>query len=129
MKRKWFIPVIFGFLGLSVCIAFGMEPVNVRMGGPESKWNDTNGTLSITSYTVTTIDAVTRGYRKVTIPNTLATATTFYYRVDGSTINIPTVGLPVVPNATAEIETEEEINLLLEPGMPGITVRYLERRK
>lgn len=105
------------------------EPVAIVPGLPESKYGYTNGTLSLSSSTVTTIDSVNPGFREITIPNVLTGAATFYYRVDGSTQNIATTGLPVIPTATAVIETSGAINILLEPGQSAKTVRYLERRK
>lgn len=123
MKKYLFI-VFFFFAGnLS-----SADLVFTRNGSPESTYNDTNGTLSLSSTTVNNI-AATTGYRKITIPNVLLSASTFYYRIDGSTLTLTTTGMPVLPASTVEIETNAVISILLEPGSADKTVRYLQRKK
>lgn len=62
----------------------------VRMGQPESRYVISQSTVSFSSSTVTTIAAVD-GYRLVKIRD-LTESTSFFYRLDGSTQSITTVG-------------------------------------
>lgn len=119
---------IFGLLSCGSGSVFATQPVSIVHGLPESRYDYTNGTLSLSSFTVTTITA-TSGYRAVIIPNVLTSASTIYYRLDGSTTSIATEGFPILPTATATIETNQAISLLLEPGQSAKTVRYLQQKK
>jgi len=97
----------------------------------KSRYDYTNGVLSISSVTIGNIAAVTAwpGFRTVTIPNTLTGATTFYYRVDGSSTTIATTGIPVKPNEIAVIESNQIIYFLREPIKAAANVRYLIKAK
>lgn len=122
------ILMLFTLAVLVMAKAYATQPVSIVHGQPESRYDYTNGTLSLSSFTVTTV-AATSGYRALIIPNVLANAATIYYRVDGSTQNIATTGFPILPATTEIIETNQTINLLLEPLLSAKTVRYLQRKK
>lgn len=119
MKRILFVAAIFAIAAVGTARA--MDPVTVRMGSPDSTYEIAQSTISISSATVTTITATT-GYRVVHISNPSTTAV-LYYRVDGSTANIPTVGFPI-PASTADhaIESNAAINLQLAVGTTTVTV-------
>jgi hypothetical protein len=119
-----------GVLGLSLTASIKAgQPVSIVPGMPESRYAFTNAVLTISSHTLATIPAVPVGYRQIVIPNNLAGAAAFFYRVDGSTINIPTTGLNVAANERLEIETSGVIYLLRGAGVAAADVRYLEIRK
>jgi hypothetical protein len=110
------------FLCGLVRAAYAMDPVTVRMGQPDSTWEISQSTITVSSATVTTIAAVT-GYRVVHISNLASSGTTIYYRIDGSTASIPTVGFPIAPTERDHaIESNAVISLQLTSGAPGTTL-------
>lgn len=105
-----------------------IEPVSVIPWLPESTYDISQSTISISSSAVTTIAAVS-GYRAVHVSN-LTASTVLYYRIDGSTANIPTVGFPI-PAATADhtIESNGVISLQLAVGTTTVIVPIKTIRK
>ncbi len=98
-----------------------MEPVTVRMGQPDSTYEVSQSTIALSSTTVTTIAAVS-GYREVHISNFATTSTTIYYRIDGSTLSIPTVGFPIAPTERDhKIESNAVISLQLGTGVSALS--------
>jgi hypothetical protein len=124
MKRIMFILAILTIAALSV--SWGGEPV-FNIGGPDSHYTITNGTISVSSSAVTTVAAVDR-FREIYIGDLDSTVTT-YYRVDGSTVNIPTVGWWILPGESKRIETNGTIKLQLATDAATATLRYVEFRK
>ena len=80
-----------------------------------------NDTITISSSTVAEIVAL-NGYREVMIGDPDVTATIFY-RVDGSTINIPTVGWWIPAGEGQTIKFNKIIYLQLKAGVSSITAR------
>lgn len=116
MKKFLFMLLLCG------CVrhVYAMEPVTVRMGQPDSTYEVSQTTITIASTTVTTIAAVS-GYREVHISNLANAGTTIYYRIDGSTASIPTVGFPIAPTERDhKIESNAVISLQLAAGS-GVT--------
>lgn len=72
----------------------------------------TNSTVTFSSTTVTTISSP--GYFEVTIP---ALNSTYYYRLDSSTISLTSVGFPVANGSTVTLTGFNEINFLM--GIAG----------
>lgn len=124
MKKFLAVAVLMTAFGYSIC---GAEDYPFQ----KSKYEYTNTTLSITSHTITSIAAVTgwAGFREIKIPNTLTGATTFYYRLDGSSTTIAAVGIPVKPGEIVTIETNQIIYLLRETAKAAATIRYQSKRK
>jgi len=122
MKKFLFGALLF----LLPAISRAVDPVAIVSGRPESRFEYTNSTLSIPYLTVATITACI-GYRQITIPNTLAGATSFYYRLDGINTGISTTGIPVKQNEIAVIESNQVI--YFTRGNPTASVRYLEKKK
>lgn len=106
---------------------FATQPVSIVAGLPESRYNITNATVTISSSTVLTISATnpTTLYRQIT----LTAPTSFYYRVDGSTNNIATVGYPGLANTDVVIESNQAISILSPVGVASSAARYIEKVK
>lgn len=104
-----------------------MEPVSIRMGQPDSAYEIANSTISVSSTTVTTIAAVT-GYRKMLIRDVTA-STSFFYRLDGSTASITTVGMLNNTTETATIESNAAMYLQLANGVATKVFNVLTFRK
>jgi len=116
MKKLIFLVVLFAGAGS----LFAGEPVSL-MGWPNSTYSMSQSTISISSSAVTT-HAATSGYQAVYISNLANAGTTIYYRVDGSTISIPTVGWPIAPSQSEKIESNAVIYFQLAAGDTAITV-------
>lgn len=107
--------LISAFLLASVATVRAGDPVSV-MAWPNSSYSIAQSSVQVSSGSVTTI-AADSGYRAVYISNLLNPTTTIYYRIDGSTASIPTVGWPIPPGALeAKIETDSVISLQLAAG-------------
>ena len=118
---KKFLLTALILIGFSALARAG-DPVSV-MAWPNSNYNISQSTMQISSTTVATI-AADSGYRAVYISNLSNASTTIYYRIDGSTASIPTVGWPIPPSALeAKIETDSVISLQLAAGATAIDVR------
>ena len=87
------------------------DPVYSLRGQPESAYNVSQSTVAVSSNTVST-DASVSGYRNTCIFN-LSLGSTVYYRIDGSTNNVATVGYPILPLTFGCVEYNGEINWLL----------------
>jgi hypothetical protein len=121
-----FFTALFLILGTAVVAKAG-EPVSV-MAWPNSTYDITQSTIAISSSSVYAFPAVS-GYRSVLIDNIANTGTTVYYRVDGSTLSIPTVGWQILPSATEKIETNGVISLQLGADISSVNVRQKTIRK
>lgn len=117
---------LISFLFLLSTVLYAASPVGVVPGLPESRYDYTNSTVSVSSHTLATFPAV-NGYRAVT----LAASTSFYYVADGtsSVSTIRTNGFPVLANTNETIESNQMIGVLLPPGVSATTLRYIEKRK
>ncbi len=105
---------------------FAGDPVSV-MAWPNSNYVLAQSSVQVSSGSVTTI-AADSGYRCVYLSNLLNPTTTIYYRIDGSTASIPTVGWPIPPGALeAKIETDGVISLQLAAGS-GVTAIDVRRK-
>ena len=101
---------------------FAGDPVSV-MAWPNSKYDITQSTVQVSSTTVLTIAAAST-YRAVYISNWLNSSTTIYYRIDGSTASIPTVGWPIPPGTIEhKIETDNVISLQLAAGATAVDIK------
>ena len=118
MKRLIFLSV---FLMLAVS-AQAAEPV--FLSGWNSKYDVTQGAVTVSSSTVLTFAAVSDGYRKVTLTN----STSWFYLL-GSTIGITTSGFPVAANVNQDIETNLSINILNPASVASGSGRYIEKKK
>lgn len=116
MKKFLFMLLLVG----CVHVAHAMQPMTVRMGQPDSTYEVSQSTIALSSTSVTTVAAVT-GYREYHISN-LSMTTTIFYRIDGSTLNIPTVGFPIVPRESDhKIESNAVISLQLGSGVSALS--------
>jgi hypothetical protein len=84
-------------------------------------------TVSVSSLAVTNVAPSSYRWREVYI-GSLTLGTTLYYRIDGSTTNIPTVGSWVEPGKEKRIQTNGPIDIRLESGS-AVTVRITEVSK
>jgi len=122
---KKFLMTAFLLFGLAAAAKAG-DPVSV-MAWPNSNYVIAQSSVQISSTAVTTI-AADSGYRAVYISNLLNPTTTIYYRIDGSTASIPTVGWPIPPGALeAKIETDGVISLQLAAGS-GVSAIDVRRK-
>lgn len=104
-----------------------MDPVTVRMGQPESAYNITNSTISVSSTTVTTIAAVD-GYRKILIRDITA-STSFFYRLDWTTTSVTTAGFLNTSTEVCTIESNAAVYLQLAVGVAAKVFNVLTFRK
>lgn len=119
--RKTF--VLFALM-LFAGIGYAADPVAVVPGMPESRYGFTNGSVAISSFTISTF-TVTTGYREIT----LTAPTSFFYTVNGSTSNISTIGYPGLANIDVVIESNQLIYVQSPPGIAASTGRYIQKRK
>lgn len=118
MKKLFFVcALVLSGLGL----ARAGEPVSM-MPWPNSTYAVSNSTVVVSSNTVLTI-AATSGFRAIHIGNFSNPGTTLYYRLDGSTASIPTVGWVIPPAGEERIESNAAINLQLAVAASSVTVR------
>lgn len=122
--KKFLIAMLFVGAGLS--IAKSGDPVSF-MAWPNSKYDIEQSTFQVSSMTVATVSPVST-YRATYIWNTSGSAT-IYYRIDGSTAAIPTVGWPILPNEKAKIETDAAISIMLAPAVAVYDARKLIFKK
>ena len=84
-----------------------------------------NAAVALSSSTVTTVGNV-QASRILNVSN-LGNAATIYYKVDGSTINIPTTGFAIAPNAEKhQIHRYEPVKFQLPEGQAATTIRVYE---
>lgn len=122
--RKCFFVLAIMFLTAS---AHAVDPVYSLNGQPESTYIISQSTVAISSNT-TSIDTSTTGYRAIYIFN--ISASTFYYRIDGTTQNVAAVGYPIMPNTEGKIETNSIVGYQLIPGaVSSVDVRKKIIRK
>lgn len=115
-------------LGAGVVTARAGDPVSVS-AFPNSRYDVSQSTISVSSTTVTTLAAVS-GYRAAYIGQLgLTSGATIFYRVDGSTDSIPTVGSWILPGDVEKIETDNAIHLQLGAAQTAITARLRQVRK
>lgn len=106
--------IVFAILMLAGAVHLkAADLVFTRNGSPESSYVIFNSSVAVAS-TTTSIEVSTLGYRAVYIFN--VSASTMYYRIDGSTQNTALVGYPILPNTEAKIETNGLIGYQLAPG-------------
>jgi hypothetical protein len=109
-------------------VAKAGDPVSVTPF-PNSRYDIAHSTIAVSSNTVTTIAAV-GGYRAAYIGQLgLAVGATIFYRIDGSTAAIPTVGSWILPGEEEKIETDNAIHLQLGVNQSSITARLRQIRK
>jgi hypothetical protein len=110
--KKWFFVLAFLFAGS----AEAADLVYTHGGQPESSYNISQSSVAISSVT-TSIDSSTVAYRAIYVFN--SSATTFYYRIDGSTQSVALVGYPVLPGTAEKIETNSLVGYQVIPGAVG----------
>lgn len=84
------------------------------LGIARSDYSISHSSVSISSAPTTTISPGS-SFNKVIISN-LNFGTTFFYRADGSSTAVASVGTPIFPNTKETIETNNDINVALAAG-------------
>ncbi|MBI4396362.1 MAG: hypothetical protein HY548_04650 [Elusimicrobia bacterium] len=119
------------FFVLAACLFVSVGAEAAGLVSPltniDSTYVMSQSTISVSSDTVTTISPGGR-YREVYLGDPDIT-TSVFYRVDGSTVNVPTVGLWFSPATVGSIESSATIYLQLPAGASSITLRKLEVKK
>ena len=145
MKKTLLFSALVFMFGVGLSLA--SEPVWMTRA-QDGDYSVTQTTISISSSSVSTISASRTGYRKIWIQldfshAQLAAGTSVFFRIDGSTSNIPTVGYQVlgttdtVTNAGQRrivdlppFETNNAIYGQMAPGISGSVLgRYLQKEK
>lgn len=121
MKRLVGLALILGSTS-----AFAGDPVWLQSYS-DSSYTVSHSTVAITSYTVTTIAAASR-WREVYVGNPATTAV-IYYRIDGSTANIPTVGSWIEAAKEKRIESNAAVNMQLGATVAATTARITELKR
>lgn len=121
MKRA----LLFLALLFVVPLAHAGEPVSLTLGH-DSRYESTNGTLAVSSFSAASFPAV-EGYRRLK----LAPTTSFFYTIDGtsSSATVVSSGYPALaagttPNADIVIESNRLIAITLPAGIAATTLRY-----
>jgi len=122
MKRTLAIFAVLIVSALGICRA--SEPVSIVPGLPESGYDITQSTVALSSFTVTSF-AATSHFRQLT----LIAPTSFFYRLDGSTLSLTTVGFPVAANTKETIESNGAVKILLPVGISANTLTYIQKKK
>ena len=117
---------LLAFLILFGSVVRAADPVSVVQGPLDSRYIDTNTTVSVSSTAVATIPAV-EGYRQLKLQN----STSFFYVEDGTAVaaTVRSSGLSVAADAIETIENNRLIGLVMPAGVATATIRYRERRK
>ena len=97
--------------------------------GQGSNYHSKQDTITVSSKTVTTIAAAGSSYQTITLQSLSNNHTTIYYRIDGSTVNVPTVGLGSDPTTMFTIETNSVVYLQLAATKAAVTLRRLINRR
>ena len=119
---KVVLAILFASFGYSR--VYAADPVAIVPGLPESAYNYTNDSISVTSYTVAAI-VPDIGYRNIM----LQAPSSFFYRLDGVSSNVKTTGYPVQSNLDAEIETIGAVYLQMPSGTAETVIRVLTKKK
>lgn len=114
------------FLGVLMVAGTAKAADPVFLSGWNSAYEYTNSTVAVSSVSAGTFSAVD-GYRQIT----LEAANSYYLVLDGttSTATIATSGFLVAANTRERLESNAVIRILLTPGTPNATIRYIQRRK
>jgi len=109
-------------------LCLGVQPVSMDSHG--SYYELTHETISVSSASVTTITRLAQpnDYREIYL-KAPGDTTVVYYRIDGSTVNIPTTGYGFVAQDGHEIESSGVIYLQLGSGAAAVTLRKVEARR
>lgn len=118
MVRKLVIIAFISIAGLAVRAHAG-DPVNAV--ARDSSYTQSQSTITITSFTVTSIQAVT-GWREYYVGDP-ASVSTVFFRCDGSTANITTVGWWIAAGQERRIETNNACNFQVQAGTAAVTLR------
>ena len=118
--------IVFAGLFLFSIPVFAGDPVSLLPGRPESRYDYTNATVSVSSYSLASIGAV-NGYQQLK----LWSAASFYYVLDGttSTATVVSTGFFVSANTNETIETNQAVGITLPQGTAASTVRYIKKAK
>jgi hypothetical protein len=108
--------VAFGF----AAVAIGGDPVWLQPYS-DSSYRFAHSTISVSSFSVTTVPAAGR-WREVYVGEPTASVSVFY-RVDGSTQNIPTVGSWIEAGKEKRIESNDPIYFQLGAAASAVTLR------
>lgn len=122
---KIILIVAFLFIPLT---SFSVPPVSLDAHG--SYYESLHTTIDISSSSVTTITALPQpnDYREIYLKSPGST-TVVYYRIDKSTVSIPSVGYSFIGGDGVFLETSGPIYLQLGAGDSEITVRKVESKR
>lgn len=115
-----------GLLVLVSGSAFAGDPVWLQSYS-DSSYAISHSTISVSSTAVATISATSR-WREVYVGGPHVTVP-IYYRMDGSTQSITSVGSWIEVAKEKRIETNAEISLQLASGASSTTIRVTELKR
>lgn len=130
MKRIIALLAILAAIPL-VQVVHAAQPVAIVPGLPESRYDISQSSVSLSSFTVLTYGNVS-GYRMISVANAftpLVGGTTIYYTVNGSTYTLTTLGYPIFPQQKEDIESNRAISLLADDGRTAVQIRVKTTRK
>lgn len=118
MVRKYVLFTLLAIAGLAVRAHAG-DPVNAV--ARDSSYTQSMSTITVSSSAVTTIAAST-GWREFYVGDP-ASPSTVFFRCDGSTANITTVGWWIPAGQQQRIETNNACNFQVEAGTAPVRLR------
>lgn len=123
MKKLITTLVFFGFISTS----HSADLVYTRNGQPESKYEISHSTITLSSVSISTIPAVD-GWRKIYMRD-LTESVSVCFRIDGSTNSLDTVGWMMKSNEVQTIESNGAIYLKLFNGVASKVINFMTMRK
>ncbi len=117
---------VLGLMLFGINWVFAAEPVFLAPY-PESTYSISQSSVSISSETTLSYLPTDR-YRSISFALD-GDSSVVYYRVDGSTADVFTVGFPFVASTGVTIESNNLIGIQLKAGAADIDIRVIEKRK
>lgn len=116
-----------GFLAKAGAVDMRTTYPTFDLGIARSDYAVSHASVTVSSQTCTTLPP-SGSYNAIRIDN-LNFGTTMFYRMDGSSTAVATVGVPILPNTSEIIETASDVNVTLVVNASSVTARVTRINK
>lgn len=116
-----------GFLAKAGAVDMRTTCPTFDLGIARSDYAIAHSSVAISSQTCTTFQP-SGSYNAIRIDN-LNFGTTMFYRMDGSSAAVTTVGIPILPNTSEIIETANDVNVTIVAGLTNKDARITRINK